>query len=130
MTLTKRIEFSPAYDGVDMAFYVTGELGVVQFKVSTGWMLPHVRDQHRGQHRVCELYPMPIDLGYHSRTPHYEDQSIMREDCPLLDAPCYYNGSGLNAEPIFEVLVSQGHDAVWERLESYYNDTFGTTDAY
>ena len=45
--------------------------------------------------------------------------------CEYLDgAPCYYDGSGLNAERIFDVLCAEGDDGVWRALEEYYAETF------
>jgi len=96
--------------------------------------------------------PMPADLGYHSPVPMYEGQEpigatrVHWEDgefdgkrmklpkfeptdtfdpCPYLDGkPCYYDGSGLNAERIYNVLLAEGSDGVWRELESYYRETF------
>jgi hypothetical protein len=43
----------------------------------------------------------------------------------LLDgSPCFYDGSGLNAAGVFALLVMEGSEAVWERLERYYRSTF------
>jgi len=45
--------------------------------------------------------------------------------CPYLDGkPCYYDGSGLNAERIFDILVKEGSAGVWRELEVYYRETF------
>ena len=47
------------------------------------------------------------------------------DPCPYLDgAPCYYDGSGLNAERIFDVLCAEGDAGVWRELEAYYTETF------
>jgi len=44
--------------------------------------------------------------------------------CPYLDGkPCYYDGSGLNAERIYQVLLERGSQGVWEELEQYYQET-------
>lgn len=45
--------------------------------------------------------------------------------CQYLDGkPCYYDGSGLNAERIYEVLVAEGSAGVWRELRAYYDETF------
>jgi hypothetical protein len=45
--------------------------------------------------------------------------------CEWLDGkPCYYDGSGLAAEEYFKLLVSEGSEAVWKKLEEYYEETF------
>ena len=46
--------------------------------------------------------------------------------CEYLDGkPCYYDGSGLNAERVYGVLLEKGSDGVWKELEEYYVSTFG-----
>ena len=139
----RRIEFSPAYDhrekgggihGVDMYWYVTGPLGAIQFVVYTNWQLPHVQadmDAKQPDSRFPYMFhePMPADLGYHSYKPMYEGQTLCQEDCHLLHAPCYYDGSTLNAERIMDVLRREGSDGVWRELEAYYHETFAAKEA-
>ena len=67
--------------------------------------------------------PLPADLGYHSPKPRYEDQSAM-DDCDILGGECYYDGSGLNAERVYERLLREGDQGVWLALEGYYEDVF------
>ena len=68
---------------------------------------------------------MPADLGYHSLKPTYEEQSICTESCEYLDGkPCYYDGSGLNAKRIYNILVNEGDSGVWKELENFYNEIF------
>jgi hypothetical protein len=69
--------------------------------------------------------PYPADLGYHSPVPMYEGQDDFTQSCPVLGGkPCYYDGSALNADKIFDVLRAEGHEGVWRELEAYYNRTF------
>lgn len=107
-----------------------GEKGAVQFVVYTGWHLPHVTKEldqkpvYRDRpHLLC--HPMPADLGYHSPIPQYEGQRPMEGVCQELGGTCYYDGSGLNAERVFEVLLREGSDGVWRELEEYYTSVFG-----
>ena len=138
--LERKIEFLPAFDkrdpdpkknygihGVEMRWYLKGELGVVQFVVYTNWQLPHVQKEQdtgliggdRFPHLLCR--PMGADVGYHSPVPTYEGQEPMREECALLDGkPCYYDGSGLQAETVLQLLIEKGGEAVWDELESRY----------
>lgn len=39
-------------------------------------------------------------------------------------APCYYDGSGLYAEEIFNEFVEKGEDWLWERMEESYRERF------
>ena len=132
----RHIVFGAAYDkrdsdpaknygihGVDMCFVLKGSEGAVQFVLYTGWQLPSLGN------RFTE--PMPTDLGYHSLVPHHEDQGVISESCEWVDGkPCYYDGSTLNARPVFDILVSEGEDGLWRELEEYYGKVFGERAAY
>jgi hypothetical protein len=133
--------------GVELRMYVIGPLGAVQFALSTGWPHPSVlgldepdhlgmwahayQDGFREQNewrmdgRARGHYPSPSDLGYHSPRPMYEGQQPITDSCEFVGgAPCYYDGSGLNAAGPFHALVTGGNDAVWAYLEDYYRDVF------
>lgn len=148
--LTREITFRPAYDKrstdpnknygigcVTMTWYVKGPLGAIQFQLLTGWY-PHIIKKTSfedwsdwGELRVNDMQPhdkpMPSDLGYHSPKPLYEGQTLMQEDCPILGGPCYYDGSSLNADKPFSILVHEGGERLWEFLEKYYADKFAAT---
>jgi hypothetical protein len=146
--MEKIVKFYPAFDrrkdpkgnygihGVDMRMILKGDKGAVQFVLYTNWHLPHVQEELNikaiGQDSIyisAILNPMPADLGYHSPVPIYEGQSVASESCEYLDGkPCYYDGSGLNAERIYEVLLKEGSDGVWRDLEDYYNIIFESED--
>lgn len=148
------IKFNPAWDkrdpdtsknygihGVELAMVLKGCKGAVQFILFTNWHLPHVAEEldkrllkEAGQGKLneysfCTMHPLPADLGYHSLIPIYEGQSIISDSCEYLDGKCcYYDGSGLEAEKIYEVLLKEGSDGVWRELEDYYNNIFGNED--
>lgn len=142
--LERITEWLPAWDktqdeknygihGVECRWILKGPLGAVQFVIYTNWQLPHVTKSQlqrgldlRDPITVKVLFcPLPADVGYHSPTPQYEGQPQM-DDCPYLDGkPCYYDGSGLRAEDVFnEILLVKGGDAVWEYLEEEYRTVF------
>lgn len=129
MNLRREVVITPAYDkrssdpkknygvhNAEIRFHLIGQEGAVQFVASTGWDLPSVHSRSKA---------WGTDLGYHSHKPHYKDQEIVRDDCPVIGGPCYYDGSTLNAEPVFNRMVAEGHEAVWEELERYYKQVFG-----
>jgi hypothetical protein len=155
MTFERIVEFTPAYDrrdadpkknygihGVDLRMVLKGEEGAVQFALSTGWYLPETVGSEPGDwgihsqyskalhsHAIGLLHPMPTDLGYHSRTPRYEGH-LQSDECPYLDgAPCYYDGSTLNAWHPFEALIRGGHEGLWAYLENYYAEVFEAVPA-
>lgn len=131
--LERIIIFEPAYDkrdpnpsknygvhGVNIRMVLKGKKGAVQFLLYTSWMLPEIRKE------FPQKEPMPVDFGYHSPKPMYEDQGITSESCEYLDGqPCYYDGSSLYSETVFDRLCREGDTAVWEELEIYYNEKFG-----
>lgn len=132
------VTFEPAYDERDskpsysigcaiVRFYLKGPRGVVQFVLYTGWHLPHVQKELLEKDGASLLYPFPTDLGYHSPVPRYEGQ--ISYSCDLLPGKkCYYDGSGLNAQPVYETLVREGDEAMWNELEEYYKSVFEEED--
>jgi len=45
--------------------------------------------------------------------------------CPFLGGKeCYYDGSSLNSQDAFYVLVNCGEEALWKFLEGYYKSVF------
>lgn len=124
-------EFTPAYDKrnpdpsqnygihcVDLRMILKGERGAVQFVLYTGWYPKHLQKEMPNG-------ILPADLGYHSHKPMWDGQPA-QENCRYLDGkPCYYDGSGLNAERIFDILLEEGGEAVWKELEEYYIELFG-----
>ncbi len=141
--LTKEIRFYPAWDkrsddpkknygihGVTIGFYLTGEKGTVQFTIYSNWQLKNV--QHEIDSKTPHIdfpylshKPLPADLGYHARIPQYEGQDCMDLNCEFIGDKCFYDGSSLNAERVFNVLTEKGHDGVWEELADFYNELIG-----
>jgi hypothetical protein len=134
---TRTVRFEPAWDrrnsiprknygvhGVEITFYLRGPEGVIQFKLYSGWHLPHVLEEWKSK-GVPLPCPMAVDLGYHSPAPMYEGHTLITEKCEILDGkPCYYDGSSLAAEKIFNILLTEGDEAVWQAMEESYRQTF------
>ena len=116
--------------GLEIRFYVYGEKGVIQFVLSTGWMPFSKPINNIGYISLPDDYIknssfMASDLGYHSYKPMWEGDTPLTDKCNLLGGkPCYYDGSSLNANNAFYVLVNAGEEALWEYLEAYYQATF------
>ena len=132
---THEIKWVPAFDkrssdqnknygthGAEMQWYLTGPNGVIQFIVFTSWHLTHVQKEldekpinHNYPHITCG--PTAANIGYHARIPQYEGQTLLANECKRLNGdPCYYDGSGLNAKPILQTLISDGEEAVWKAM--------------
>jgi len=141
--MSRRIEFTPAFDrvdegygihGVNMRWLLEGPKGVIQFVVFTNWHLPETQERLDRKSARADLatlralyHPLPADIGYHSYVPLRDWQKEPTfEACEYLGgAPCYYDGSSLEAESFFKLLVEKGHEAVWQKMEEYYRETFG-----
>lgn len=113
--------------GLEIGFYVYGDCGVVQFRLSTGW-LPQKVEKNKIGHlefkasfkALSDLFPIPTDLGYHAYKPQYEGQTS-RSTCKFLGGKeCYYDGSILNANDAFYTLLNGGEEKLFEFLEQYY----------
>jgi len=141
MTLDREIVFQPAFDkrspdpgknygihGVTMTWYLKGISGAIQFVVYTNWQLPHVTQEMeikaKEEFIACLWEPMAADIGYHSHVPMYEGQPLMTDHCEVINGPCYYDGSSLQADDGFKILLENGGEAVWEWMEEYYNNHF------
>jgi hypothetical protein len=140
-TYRRLTQWTPGYDkrpknpdepnygihGANLRFVLIGEKGAIQFLVYTNWMPRSARQRERAG-PYCLVEPMPADLGYHSLEPRYEGQSPM-SDCEYLDGkPCFYDGSGLNAQDPFDILCEEGEEALWTFLERYYEATFNNAE--
>jgi hypothetical protein len=109
-------------------FVLTGEKGAVQWQIGTDWY-PESARRHlmNFSTKPAPNKPQGWDLGYHSRTPMYEDHSAMECDT-LPEGKCYYDGSCLSADLLVEGFLNGGDDWVWNRLEAYYAHVFGNAD--
>jgi len=135
------VKFEPSYDrrhpdpardygirDVLVRFVLKGPEGAVQLLFSTGWFLPHLRKELRRRGFFGEFsYPMAYDLGYHSPRP-ISGGEVRFDGCEILGGVCYYDGSGLRAVPLVEMLVAEGEEVVWRELEKFYRETFGGGD--
>lgn len=147
MKLIREFKILPGYDkrsdepgknygvhGCTVLFYVLNpaRTRAVQFMCYTDWLPKNV--QHEALHdpftgrylvkqEVIGEQPMAADLGYHSPKPFYKDQTA--RECDLIKSgTCYYDGSGLNAEPVRDAMLEKGSDEVWRLLEEYYHEVF------
>lgn len=134
--LTRVIKFRPAFDcimvqpcvhgsercipgkggshgrgSVEMTMLLVGDVGAVQFGVFTGWSIDETPPNMRG-------HASPAEVGVHSRRPQYDDHEP--QECELLNAPCYYDVGYLRAQEPWRLLRYEGHEAVWQHLESQY----------
>lgn len=137
---TRKIVFRPAFDkrdpnprknygihGMEMCFQLIGDAGGITFTIYTNWHLPHVQAELDAKNPSGSKFPYlshtptPAGVDGHWKTPAYEGQSEI-DDCKITGGKCYCDGSGLLAEDVFRLLVTEGEEAVWKFLETKYND--------
>jgi hypothetical protein len=63
-----------------------------------------------------------MDLGVHWRT-YFDGSTYMRDTCQFIGCRCFYDGSGFQAEKLYEEFTEHGPDVVWKRLEEILVDT-------
>lgn len=113
--------------------YTVSEDLTVQFLWSPGVYLPETQAiAHTWSDPLTG--PMAWDLGWHYRyqkpppelTPDewgtYDEwpyYGTIMDTCDIYDEGCYYDGSGLNAGPLLDLLIREGDEAMWADLEDY-----------
>lgn len=90
------------------------------------------KPMYEGQTRIGEHqydFEDTEDMQLGDKTLKMPKMSVVEEKelpiCEYIGCPCYYDGSSLNADRIYDILLERGSDGVWEELEKYYTDTFG-----
>lgn len=141
--LERIASFDPAYDktdegygihGVTLKMSVKGPKGAVTFVLFTNWQLPHIQEKH-DKELNSEAYriltkPLPVNLGYHRPfNPETDNPDHVMKDCPFLNGQdCTYDGSGLQAIKVFNIMLKEGSAGVWKELENRYKLYFEYED--
>lgn len=152
-----KVNEDPAKDygvhGMEIWFVLIGPKGAVHFGLSTGMMLTETIEWWRATGRgnsTSHLFPMGIDVGYHSPVPMHDFQkesgpvwpTKIRKtgdgmldvvfdkvgdappNCEYIGVPCYSDGSALRADDWKSIFLAEGDDIIWEMLEEDYNVRF------
>ncbi|HEY7009066.1 MAG TPA: hypothetical protein VH395_09010 [Jatrophihabitantaceae bacterium] len=111
--------------GLNIRFLLHRPRGTVQFLIFTHWLPGTVGPIGEiPLQRLAPVGPMAADLGYHWDEAHYDDQP--QQQCDVRPSgSCFYDGSGLNAQPVFAALLEHGDEAVWALLRDYYDELAG-----
>ena len=110
MDFKREIVIKPAFDKRDtdpknnygihcceMVFYLIKDGKAVQFVIYTDFHLKHVREEMKEK---SHWDSMGADVGYH------------------------YDGSTLSGNDMFDLLCEKGSEAVWEKLERFWESQF------
>ncbi len=140
--LARVVKFYPAYNkmaegrgrhGVNLLMALKGDdKGAVSFSLYTNWYLPDdtislIKSTVSADTEMkIETFftPQPAGIDYHSLIMLSEyDAKIDR--CDLLDGqPCYSDGSVTASTHVYNLLLTEGDEAVWKYLEEYYRQLF------
>lgn len=135
---TREIIFLPAFDerhplpeknygwhGCDMVFVLRKKTKAVTFRLFTNW---HWDDDFykimEEMSAKCHFSramskPMAASIDYHDVKPHWEGHEPYGK-CEFLNGKvCYTDGSCLNAQQFYDVLVREGLDALWKAMEEW-----------
>jgi hypothetical protein len=108
--------------------YLTGPEGAVQFKFAGADL--RIAQQFRDLHVWLEDgTPLQgFDLGVHSPKPLYGDDEPIERECPVIGGvPCYYDGSGLNADRVLRGWIGSGSDTyLIGEMADWYEHHFDT----
>lgn len=109
---------------VGIRIMLHGPKATISFLMWTG-IVPETEGTGYDEHWVLSPHGlMAADLGYHADAPEYEGQRSM--ECIFRESgQCFYDGSGLQAEPVLELMIKRGSGAVLQHLEGYYFSMFG-----
>jgi hypothetical protein len=148
MSFRRIVHFEPGYNylhetgprrrgqhGMQIRFVLAGPEGATQFLMGTGWTPLGQVDEGVRENEPCHVdhwqhfmgsrfgqvnTPSGYDVGYHWRTPMWDDQTSMGPCAYLGGDECFYDGSGLRADPILRDFIAKGEPAVWRALIDEY----------
>lgn len=104
-------------------FLLHGPAATIQFLMWTGLVPEQVAGQFKPQWMSGD--PMAADLGYHADAPQWEGQADWggHSKCEYRrGGACFYDGSGLAAEPLLGIALMDGHGGVFEAMQTYYDE--------
>lgn len=118
--LQREIRVVPREDGncLRWEFLLHGQLGTVQF------IFHELKVPGDSRYGYGNYGHMPIDLGFHwDRKPY---KHVTKMACKYRESGrCFYDGSGLNANDLYQRFKVYGSDIVWAELEDYYDNIKG-----
>lgn len=132
------VKIMPAYDkrkekkgigSCEMFMVLKGELGAVGLNIGTGWYLPETDEWKeecvRRSGNISSWNGSGYAVFYCSPTPLHDFQKDSgRENCDWLGCTCYGDVGYIMGKDVFEILVREGSEKLWEWLQNYYNETF------
>jgi hypothetical protein len=113
--LEREIIVIPNDNQLRFVFVLHGQLGTVQFVF-------HALKRPDSKYGFKTYEHMPWDLGFHWDRKPYKGASKMHECRYREQGYCWYGGSGLNANDVYEAFEKGGTESLWPVLEKYYSE--------
>ncbi len=116
--------------GVYIYFTLIRGNTAVEFAIDTNWDLQSEVERKLKSRKLDEDYvrinflPFPFFVSYHSPVPLYNRQKSLDNKCSFTGGDCYYDCSHLLARDLYNVLLLEGGNKMWEKLENYWHETF------
>ena len=113
--------------GAEVVFYSRSpETGrIVQLQLLTGWP-PNGQQEWATKHGLpavnLEREQPLASADIHSPTPWYEGQMSLTDECALIGGVCYFDGSSLFGQDVCGVLLTDGVEAMYRKLEEWRDD--------
>lgn len=140
--LKKEVRFYPPYDKRETGYGICamrcfmilkGSYGAITFNFHTGIYTKEVHEElirnnaHNPEMLLTITRAMGADVSGHSYEPVDEytaKEGPSKKCCEWLDGkPCYIgSSSALLADEMFKIMIKEGDEAVWEKMEEYYYD--------
>lgn len=137
MTFKRKVVFRPAFDkrstdpkknygvhGADIQFQLIKDGEGITYTIFTNWMLPNVqaetdtREPDEGHLRYMFHKPLTAGCDGHWKKPQYEGQSAL-PNCSITGGDCYCDGTDIT-DDLFDLLVAEGDEALWKKLEERF----------
>jgi hypothetical protein len=135
----RKVTFDPAYDkrhpdpkknygvhGVHIRFTIknTEEGQGLSFSIGTNWHLSHVQEEINSQPLDSRFpflfhHPQAFGVDIHQKAPNHESQPS-RENCDLVDGPCFCDGSSFLGEKFLQTLIEKGDEGLFTQMEEQY----------
>jgi len=100
-----------------------GDKGAVDFTFSTG-IYPHHLYEEWKKSGTTAREPMGFQVGYHSPVAQHKGQEPLTQDCETIGGVCYSDGGFCIADDYYKLLIEEGDEAVWAKLQEYYSLVF------
>lgn len=95
----------------------------VVINIHTGWYLESI-NQQKGDSLNRARRPSLYTVSYHSAVESDNVDNFDNDNCEWLGTPCRFDVDSAHTKELVELLISEGSEAVYEKLEELYIERF------